>query len=83
MNRNEVTVAVFDLISKSLMRNNDIQLEDRLKEDLNMDSIGFVELGTGLEDNFNIDIPDDTLEQLVTVNQVVDVVMNSPTYAAE
>ena len=82
MQRQEITDVVFDIINKSLMTKKDIRPEHRLKEDLDMDSIGFVELGTRLEDQFNIDISDEDLEHLVTVSQVIDVVMDSPRYEA-
>ena len=83
MNRNEVAVAVIDLINKIMVTKTDIQLEDRLKEDLNLDSMAFVELGIFLEENYNVDIPDESVEQLGTVSQVVDVVINGPKYQTE
>ena len=80
MNRDEVSETVIGLIKNALVTDNDIELSDRLKEDLDMDSIGFVELGSGLEDKYLIDIPDETLENLDTVKQVVDIVFTSPSY---
>lgn len=83
MDRNEVSNTVIKLINSSVMKKTTIGLEHRLKEDLGMDSIAFVELGTGLEEKYRIDISDEELEKLTTVGQVVDAVLNSPTYATE
>ena len=79
MNKDEVTETVKALINSSLIEPVLIKMEHNLKE-LGLDSIGFVELGTGLEQKFRIDIADEDLERCETVQQVVDAVMTSPTY---
>ncbi len=81
MDRNEVFNTVVSIINKSLPNPVSITMEDRLREDICLDSIGFVELGTGLEDKYQIDIDDDVLEGFRTVEEVVDAVIESPTYA--
>lgn len=78
----EVTNTVMDLINKSLLSERSINMTDRLVEDLGLDSIGFVELGTGLEEKYLIDISDEELEGLQTVECVVNTVLKAPTYAA-
>lgn len=83
MERSEVSSTVMELINNTLTEKATINLEHRLKEDLGLDSIGFVELGSGLEDKYMIDISDDALEELSTVAQVVDMVMTSPVYSVE
>ena len=83
MDRNEVSSTVMELINKTLMKKATIQLDHRLKEDLGVDSIGFVEIGTGLEEIYEIDISDEELEELQTVDQVVDVVLRSAACAVE
>lgn len=52
-----------------------IKPEARFEEDLEVDSLGVVELLMGLEDNFGVQIPDEEAESIVTVGQAVDVVM--------
>lgn len=81
MNKEDVTKTVIKLINSTLMDPIEIKLESRLVEDLDLDSIGFVELGTGLEDKYMIDIPDDELQKLKTVEEVVNTVLTCPTYA--
>lgn len=81
MERDEVYQTVVDIINKSLLSARKINPSDRLVEDLGLDSIGFVELGTGLEEKYMIDISDEVLESLQTVEMVVDAVITSPSYA--
>jgi acyl carrier protein len=51
-----------------------ITMESRFEEDLEVDSLGVVELLMALEDNFGVQIPDEEAEQLTTVGQAVDLV---------
>lgn len=51
-----------------------ISMESRFEEDLEVDSLGVVELLMALEDNFGVQIPDEEAEQLSTVGQAVDLV---------
>jgi acyl carrier protein len=81
MNKNDVTKTVMELINNSLVDKIIIKPADLLKEDLGMDSIGFIELGTGLEEKYRIDISDDELESLVSVEQVINTVLTKPAYA--
>ena len=52
-----------------------ISHEARFEEDLEVDSLGVVELLMGLEDNFGVQIPDEEAETIVTVGQAIDVVI--------
>ncbi|MEE9582897.1 MAG: acyl carrier protein [Acidimicrobiia bacterium] len=45
------------------------------EEDLEVDSLGVVELLMALEDNFGVAIPDEEAEAIGTVGAAVDVVM--------
>jgi acyl carrier protein len=51
-----------------------ITMDSRFEEDLEVDSLGVVELLMALEDNFGVQIPDEEAEQLTTVGQAVDLV---------
>ncbi len=51
-----------------------ITMESRFEEDLEVDSLGVVELLMALEDNFGVQIPDEEAEQLSTVGEAVDLV---------
>lgn len=46
--------------------------ESKLVDDLGADSLDQVEIVMGLEDEFEIEIPDDDAEKISTVQQVID-----------
>lgn len=48
--------------------------EAHFEEDLDVDSLGVVELLMALEDEFDIKIPDEEAESIMTVGQAVDLV---------
>jgi acyl carrier protein len=48
----------------------------RFKEDLDADSLDLVELVMGLEERFDIQVPEEDLEGVTTVSQAVDLVMS-------
>lgn len=82
MKKDDVIKTVMELINSSLVSPVSINPGDRLVEDLGLDSIGFVELGTGLEQKYLVDISDEDLQKCKTVEQVVEAVLTSPTYDA-
>ena len=51
-----------------------ITAEAKFEEDLEVDSLGVVELLMALEDNFGVSIPDEEAESIETVGQAVDLV---------
>ncbi|MDO5097051.1 MAG: acyl carrier protein [Peptostreptococcaceae bacterium] len=62
-----------DIISKQLGIDADsIQLTSNLTSDLDADSIEAVEIIMAIEDEFEIEIPDDKIESIVTVQDLVD-----------
>ena len=50
----------------------DITMETRFKEDLEVDSLDLFELVSSLEDEYGIDIPSEDLDSLTTVGAIVD-----------
>ena len=50
----------------------DIKLENEFIKDLKADSLDIVELVMNLEDHFNLQIPDEEAEKLVTVKDAID-----------
>ena len=50
----------------------EIKLESSFVDDLGADSLDTVELVMALEDEFEIEIPDDQAEKITTVQQAVD-----------
>ena len=50
----------------------EITMESDFKKDLNADSLDLFELVMALEEEFNVEIPSETLESLTTVGSVVE-----------
>ena len=50
----------------------EIKMESSFKEDLGADSLDLFELVMSLEDTYGVEIPSEELEQLTTVESVVD-----------
>lgn len=51
--------------------------ETKISEDLNADSLDVVEMLMAIEDEFNIEIPDEEIENFKTVNDVVEYIQNN------
>ncbi|TMK57290.1 MAG: acyl carrier protein [Actinobacteria bacterium] len=52
-----------------------VQYDARFKEDLDADSLDLVELVMGLEERFDISVPEEDLADVATVGQAVDLVL--------
>ena len=66
---------IIQLIADQLnIKPEDIKLENEFIKDLKADSLDVVELIMNLEDHFNLQIPDEEAEKLVTVKDVIDYV---------
>ena len=50
----------------------DVTLEANLKEDLDADSLDAVELIMSIEEEFDIEIPDEVAQNMKTVKDIVD-----------
>ena len=76
MERDEVLAALREVAVEVLSVEPDQVVEDaRFKEDLDADSLDLVELVMGLEERFDIEVPEDDLEGVTTVGQAVDLVL--------
>lgn len=62
------------LISELGLDAEKINDEAHFEEDLDVDSLGVVELLMALEDEFDVKIPDEEAESIVTVGQAIDLV---------
>lgn len=77
MERAEALAAMSEIAVEVLDAAPDTITEDaRFKEDLDADSLDLVELIMGLEERFDISVPEEDLEGVVTVGQAVDLVLN-------
>ncbi len=75
MNRNDIEAKMTELLVEELGLDADkITMSATFEEDLEVDSLGVVELLMALEDNFGVQIPDEEAETLVTVGEAVDLV---------
>ncbi len=75
MDRQAIEAKFTELLVGELMLDADkIAPEARFEEDLEVDSLGVVELLMALEDEFDIAIPDEEAEALTTVKEAIDLV---------
>ncbi len=75
MERAEIEAKMKELLVEELGLDADaITMDARFEEDLEVDSLGVVELLMALEDNFGVQIPDEEAEAIGTVGQAVDLV---------
>ncbi|GMQ84497.1 MAG: acyl carrier protein [Acidimicrobiia bacterium] len=75
MDRAEIESKLNDLLVDELGIERDAIAQDaKFEEDLDVDSLGVVELLMALEDNFGVKIPDEEAEQITTVGEAVDLV---------
>jgi acyl carrier protein len=76
MNREEALSTIQQVAAEVLSVESDAVTEGaRFKEDLDADSLDLVELVMGLEERFDIEVPEEDLEGVTTVGQAVDLVL--------
>ena len=69
----EIQAKVVQIISEQLGKDeSDISMSSNFIEDLDADSLDTVELVMALEEEFEIDIPDEAAETITTVQSAVD-----------
>ena len=77
MNKDELFAKIKSIVADKLSISEDqITEEASFIEDLGADSLDTVELVMALEDEFDLDIPDDEAEKLTTVGKVIEYVLN-------
>lgn len=75
MDRGEISAKMKDLLVSELgLDASKIADDANFEEDLEVDSLGVVELLMALEDEFGVKIPDEEAESILTVGQAVDLV---------
>jgi acyl carrier protein len=76
MDRDEGLAALREVAVEVLSVEPEAVTEDaRFKEDLDADSLDLVELVMGLEERFDIAVPEEDLEGVTTVGHAVDLVL--------
>ncbi|MDP6654637.1 MAG: acyl carrier protein [SAR324 cluster bacterium] len=69
----EIQAKVVQIISEQLGKDeSEISMSSNFIEDLDADSLDTVELVMALEEEFEIDIPDEAAEKITTVQSAVD-----------
>ena len=77
MERDDAVAALREVAVEVLSVEPEAVTEDaRFKEDLDADSLDLVGLVMGLEERFDISVPEEDLENVTTVGQAVDLVMS-------
>lgn len=77
MERTEIETRLNGLLVSELgLDAGKITNEAKFEEDLEVDSLGVVELLMALEDEFGVTIPDEEAENITTVGEAVDLVAN-------
>lgn len=75
MDRSDVSERLGGVLVSELGLDADkINDEAHFEEDLDVDSLGVVELLMALEDEFGVKIPDEEAESIMTVGQAIDMV---------
>lgn len=76
MDRASIEAKLTDLLVDELgIERDKIAVGAKFEEDLEVDSLGVVELLMAIEDNFDVKIPDDEAEKITTVGEAVDLVV--------
>ncbi|HEX5094764.1 MAG TPA: acyl carrier protein [Acidimicrobiia bacterium] len=76
MDRSDALTTIREVAAEVLSVEPDkVTEEARFKEDLDADSLDLVELVMGLEERFDIEVPEDDLEGVTTIGQAVDLVL--------
>ena len=74
----EIQSKVIQIISEQLGKDESaIQMNSHFIEDLVADSLDTVELVMALEEEFEIDIPDESAEKISTVQSAVDFIVDA------
>jgi acyl carrier protein len=78
MEREELLSKVKEIVADKLsIGEEQITEEASFIDDLGADSLDTVELVMALEDEFDLDIPDEDAEKLTTVGKAIDYVLNN------
>lgn len=73
MDKSEIEKKIIQISAEQLgMSDSDIQSSMSFTDDMNADSLDIVELIMRMEEEFDLEIPDDDAEKLQTVNNAVE-----------
>ncbi len=73
MDRATIIEKLTDIVCRNLgIDREEIDLESNIREDFDADSLDMVDIIMDVEDEFNVEVPDEVLDELVLVKDVVD-----------
>ena len=73
MNADSIESKIITIISEQLsLREDDVKADSRFVDDLGADSLDIVELIMEMEEEFDIEIPDEDIEKIVSVQNVIN-----------
>ncbi|HJP66939.1 MAG TPA: acyl carrier protein [Actinomycetota bacterium] len=76
VNMEEIQAKVRKILAENLSVPEDsINMDSRFQEDLDADSLDLVEAVLALEEEFNVNIPEEEMEDVKTVGEAINVVM--------
>jgi acyl carrier protein len=67
-----------DILSKHVDLNRTITAKDHIQHDLGLDSLGVMEVVADIEDRFDVQIPQETLSSISTVDDMVKALQKLP-----
>lgn len=73
---------IFDEVKEILVEQlgvneDDVELTSRLVDDLGADSLDAIDIVMSIEDEYSIEVPDETIEQMKTVEDIVNFIENN------
>ena len=74
MKREEV-LEKFKTIFEERTGINEFREEDKFIDDLGLDSLGIMDVVAGIEEEFDISVPDEDIGKLTTVKSAIDYIM--------
>ena len=73
MDRAQIIEKLFEIVCEFLeLDPEDVSLDSDIREDFDADSLDMVDLIMDVEDEFGVEVPDEVLDKLVTVKDVID-----------
>jgi len=78
MNEQEILAGLADIIEEIAgVPADEVTLAKSFVDDLDIDSLSMVEIAVAAQDKFGVEIPDDQLKDLTTVQDVVNFVLKN------
>ena len=73
---------IFDEVKEILVEQlgvneDDVELTSSLVDDLGADSLDAIDIVMSIEDEYSIEVPDETIEQMKTVEDIVNFIENN------